>query len=91
MAADAFFIRSDQEGGVSVQEAIATLERAGFTNQRHWGLRAVAERLDFSVDWVRDHLDEFPNAWRAPGGELRIPVRDVEALAARCKLRREAS
>lgn len=76
---------------MSVQEAITTLERAGFTNQRHLGLRAAAERLDFSVDWVRDHLDEFPNAWRAPGGELRIPVRDVEALAVRCKLRRDAA
>ena len=75
---------------MSVAEAISTLERAGFTVSQHLCLRAAAARLDFSVDWVRDHLDEFPNAWRAPGGELRIPMRDIEAMAERCKLRRAA-
>lgn len=49
--------------------------------QRHLSLGSAAARLDCSVDYLRDHLDEFPNAWRMPGGEIRIPVRDIEALA----------
>jgi hypothetical protein len=66
-------------------------------------VREAAAVLSTGVDWVRDHLPEFPNAWRLPAGaaqtatgarnvgEIRIPRPDIEALAARYKLNREAS
>ena len=59
-------------------------------SQRHLSLAEAAKALDVSSTWVRDHLAEFPHAWRLPGagrvGELRIPSRDVEALAARRRI-----
>lgn len=77
---------------MSVAEAIKTLTDAGATvvvrSQAHLSLTAAAKKLDCSVSYLRDHKQEFPNLWRMPGGELRIPERDVEALAARNKLNR---
>ena len=58
------------------------------TRTDHLGLRSVAARLDCSVDYVRKHLDMFPNAWRADGGELRIPVGDIERAAKARRLRK---
>jgi hypothetical protein len=52
-----------------------------FEEKRHLSLGAVAARLDCSVNYLRDHLDDFPGAWRMPGGEIRIPAKDVERLA----------
>lgn len=75
---------------ITVEQAIKVLTDAGAVfsapTGKHLCLKAVAARLDCSVGYVRDHLGEFPNAWRMPGGELRIPERDVENLAKRCKL-----
>lgn len=56
-------------------------------------LDQAGARLGFSADWVREHLAEFPNAWRAPGGgrnggELRIPVRDLDAFERRQVIQR---
>ncbi len=78
---------------MSVDQAIATLKDAGAVfcvsvGEGHLSLAEASRRLDCSTRWVRNHLAEFPNAWRMPGGELRIPARDVEALAARNKLKR---
>ena len=50
--------------------------------------REVGKRLGFSREWVLDHLTEFPNAWRANGGEVRIPLRDVDAYEQRRRIKR---
>lgn len=50
---------------------------------RAFSLASAAAQLDLSVGWVREHLKEFPGAFRLPGGgknggEWRIPARDLE-------------
>jgi hypothetical protein len=80
---------------MSVEQAIKTLVDAGAVfsvsnPDAHLSLGEVARRLDCSVSWVRQHQEEFPGIWRMAGGELRVPVRDVAALAARNRLRRPA-
>lgn len=83
-----------QNDDVRLREALRVLTEAGAvfclpaSHQRHYAVGQVAEMLDCSVSWVKRHLCEFPHAWRMPGGELRIPARDVEALAKRCVLKR---
>lgn len=68
---------------MSETEAVKLFQKCAqvFEDKRHLSVGAVAVRLDCSTDYVRDHLSDFPNAWRMPGGEIRIPSRDVEALA----------
>lgn len=78
---------------MSVEQAIKTLQEAGAVfsvsvGEGHLSLGEASRRLDCSTRWIREHLSEFPNAWRMPGGELRIPAKDVESLAARNKLKR---
>jgi predicted DNA-binding transcriptional regulator AlpA len=81
---------------MSLEEAIKTLKDAGAVfsvpepKRKQLSLREVATQLDCSVKWVREHKGEFPRAWRMPGGELRIPQADVDALIERNKLRRLA-
>jgi len=72
-----------EKDGMSDLEAIRLIQRAAgvFEQRRHLCLSAVASRLDCSPKWVREHLGLFPGAWRMPGGEIRVPARDVEALA----------
>ena len=43
----------------------------------------VAEALQLSVSWVRQHEEEFPNRIKVPGGDVRIPLSDVEAAIER--------
>jgi hypothetical protein len=79
---------------MSLEQAIKTLIEAGAvftvsTHEHHLSLGEAGRRLDCSAKWVRTHIDEFPGAWRMPGGELRIPARDVTALAAKTPLRRD--
>ena len=86
---------------MELSEAISELTRAGavFAVPAASGslsLSLAAQRLDVSPSWVRQHLEEFPGAWRLPAGsrgdrnvgELRIPVRDLEALEKRQALRK---
>lgn len=56
------------------------------------GVSAAAARLDVGKDWIRTHLEEFPNWYRLPAassglrqpsGEIRIPIRDLDAFEAR--------
>jgi hypothetical protein len=49
------------------------------TNHAHLTVRNTALRLNCSPKFVRKHLMEFPNAWRLSGGDIRIPVNDIEA------------
>jgi hypothetical protein len=78
---------------MGIEEAIAALADAGIVfsspeSSQHLSLGAVASRLDCSTKYLREHLHEFPGAWRMPGGELRIPARDVEELAEQRRLKR---
>lgn len=78
---------------IELSAALRLLQQAGAVFSlpvaQHLSVSEAAARLDFSPRWVKEHLAEFPNAWRAPGGELRIPARDIEALAKRCRLNLE--
>lgn len=81
---------------MELDEAIKTITAAGgvFTAppESHLSLKAAAKRMDCAPKWIREHLGEFPNAWRMPsaggGGEIRIPERDVDALAKKRRLLR---
>lgn len=83
---------------ITIEQALTALAARGFffeavDSRRSLTLQAVAERIGFSRAWVADHLAEFPNAWRAPGGgmnggELRVPERDVLAFERRRKVAR---
>jgi hypothetical protein len=80
----------------NVEQAIRVLTAAGAVvvmDQPHYSVGNAARKLDCSKGWIREHLHEFPNAWRMPGtggvGELRIPARDIEALAKRQRLLRQ--
>ena len=91
---------------IDVSAALAVLEaaRVFFDFQEGDSLRltAAAKRLSVSPDWMRDHLELFPNAWRLPAGErsvngegrnvgeLRIPVADLLAFQERQRIRRVA-
>lgn len=51
-------------------------------------IEQLQERIQFGRSWILKHLNEFPHVWRAPGGgqnggELRFPLRDVEAFEER--------
>lgn len=80
---------------MTVREAIRVLTEAGAVFSvpaaKHLSLAAVGTKLDCSARYVREHLAEFPNAWRMPGGELRVPEGDVEELAKRGNVRKSAS
>lgn len=43
----------------------------------------LAEALSVSITWVKDHESEFANRVKIPGGDVRIPVADVEAAIER--------
>jgi len=79
---------------LTVGQAFAVLQQAGAVFSlpvaRHVSVAEAAALLYFAPKWVKQHLEHFPNAWRAPGGELRIPVRDIEALAESYRIRRAA-
>lgn len=46
-------------------------------------VRAVAKLLGCSTQYVKEHLDLFPHAYRLSGGDIRIPMRDVNACPPR--------
>ena len=75
---------------LNLTEAIRLLTQAGavisLPSQRHLSLGNAARELDCSKGWLRDHLDAFPNAWRMPGGELRVPEGDVQEAKRRVAL-----
>lgn len=83
----------------TLAQAVRVLTQAGAvfsvpsTSRRSWTLEQTAAEIGYSTGYVRKHLDEFPNAWRGPGGgkngaELRIPVADVDAFMARRRIKR---
>lgn len=46
----------------------------------------VAEALAMSLTWVKAHEHEFPGRVKVPGGDVRIPIRDVEAALDRWRV-----
>jgi len=70
-----------------VVTALRVLRDAGAVlvvpGQRHLSLGEAARLLDCSTKYLREHLVDFPNAWRMPGGEIRIPAGDIDGLAKR--------
>jgi len=89
---------------MSLDRAIAVLKTAGVSffvapSEGSLSLESASRRLDVSTDWMREHLDEFPNAWRLPAassglnqpaGQLRIPIRDLDAFEDRRKIKKAA-
>ena len=73
-----------------ITEAIRLLTQAGATFAlpcpQHLALESAAAQLDCGTTWLRKHLAEFPNAWRMPGGELRVPSTDVADVKRRVAL-----
>jgi hypothetical protein len=57
-------------------------------HKSHVCLGTAALKLDCSPKYLREHLDLFPNAWKFPGkkGEIRIPIKDIEAHTERFRL-----
>jgi hypothetical protein len=52
---------------------------------------SIAETADIfgmSTEWVRGHLDEFPNRIKAPGGDIRIPESDIQECGKRWRMER---
>jgi len=81
-----------------IERAIAVLSAAGAFFKvevkcgRSLTLEQVEERIGLGRLWITRHLNEFPGAWRVPGGgnggRLRIPERDVEAFIERMRIQR---
>ena len=77
--------------GMNEADAIQLFQRCAgiFEAKRSLTIAAVAARLDCSTCFIRRNLDAFPNAFRLPGGDIRIPARDVVALELERKINRE--
>jgi len=77
------------DDNAKLAEAIRLLTQAGaiisLPTQRHFSVGNAAQQLDCSKGWVREHLTEFPHAWRMPGGELRIPEGDLQLAQRRAQ------
>lgn len=78
---------------MSVSDAMQVLARAGFTVHvvspevpLLLSVKDVAKSLGMSTRWVRDHMGEFPGRTRLPGGDVRIPLRDVVELMERGRM-----
>lgn len=76
---------------MSVEAAIRTLAEAGAVfsvavPDAHLSIGEAARRLDCSPRWIKDHPGEFPRMWRMLGGELRVPLADITAMAERRRI-----
>lgn len=97
---------SSRRVDLSLHEALLALTKAGarvfcvLPEDEALRLPDAARRLGVSVDWMRDHLSEFPNVFRLPAGEiktrtggrnigeLRFPASDITAFQQRQRLPR---
>lgn len=78
---------------LDLKKVLAALSREGVMvvspgAARCLSVGTVAQLLDVSKDWVRDHVNEFPGWFRLPGGgqnggEIRIPEKAVNAFQER--------
>jgi hypothetical protein len=62
-----------------VGAAVVLPDSAAGGRIRVFSVQDVSEMLNVSKGWIRAHMDEFPGVSRLPGGDLRIPICDVEA------------
>jgi hypothetical protein len=72
---------------MSEDDAIKLLRCAGvFEKKGHLSVSSVARLFDCSSEFVREHLTDFPGHWKMAGGDIRIPIKDVEAFVAAGKV-----
>jgi len=45
---------------------------------RLFSIADVADMLSVHSGWVRSHIEEFPKHVKMPGGDIRIPLTDIE-------------
>jgi len=69
-----------------ITQAVETLRAAGWSFLvpsilRYHSVLETAAALRVNPKWVKEHLDEFPNAIRLPGGQLRIPFSAIVSFA----------
>lgn len=80
-------------------DAINVLRRAGWElnlpegqRGRHahalYSAKETAAVLRMSLDFVKRHLHEFPNAVRTPSNDVRIPLADIDAALKRWRIKR---
>ena len=55
---------------------------------KYHSIAETADIFEMGIDWVRNHLDEFPNRIKAPGGDIRIPESDIHECARRWRMER---
>ena len=67
---------------MSDADAIAAVRKLldACNDKRGLSMGSVGLLLDCSARYVREHLADFPNAFRLPGGDIRIPMRDVISI-----------
>ena len=91
---------ADQPTPWEIVRAVGILRAAGIvvvlgsrsaSSIRLMSREEVAEALGVSVSWVRAHEAEFPGRVKVPGGDVRIPVADVEAAIERWRAPREVA
>jgi hypothetical protein len=51
-------------------------------------LTTAARMFEMSIDYFRNHLEEFPNTIKASGGDIRIAVKDLEAWSDRQRIQK---
>jgi hypothetical protein len=79
--------KNNSKVAYEIGQAIETLRKHGVIvtldtpdSRKLWACsrEETAKRCGMSVDWVKAHMEEFPNWMRMKGGDIRIPLEDVE-------------
>jgi hypothetical protein len=71
-------LETARRGGCVIQITLS-----GATPLRFYSVSDVAEMLEVNSSWVRAHYEEFPNRVLLPGGDIRIPIADIQAALER--------
>jgi len=50
---------------------------------KFYSVADVADMMNINSAWVRAHYEEFPNKVLLPGGDIRIPLDDIQAALGR--------
>lgn len=71
-----------------INQAAETLRAAGFSFSmpariRFLSVTEAADVLRINPKWIKEHLSEFPDSVRLPGGQIRIPFSAIKDFAAR--------
>ena len=85
-------MKRDQITPWELVHAIETVRKGGCVIQvsfpgtgpiRFYSVADVAEMLEVNSSWIRAHYDEFPNKVMLPGGDIRIPLADIQSAIER--------